>query len=64
MCVCVDRHGQMVMDASKCGQVEIGKSCTVSCGEGFAGESIFTCQRDGVSQKHTTHHSPLTTHDY
>lgn len=39
----------MVMDTRNCRQVELGKSCTVSCSEGFTGDSTFTCQRDGVS---------------
>lgn len=39
----------MVMDTRKCNKVELGKSCTVSCGEGFMGDSKFECQTDGVS---------------
>ena len=46
----------MVMDTKKCRQVELGKSCTVYCGEGFTGESTFTCWRDGVSV-HTRPHT-------
>ena len=41
----------MVMDTRNCHRVELGKSCTVSCGEGFIGDSKFKCQTDGVSMQ-------------
>lgn len=47
----------MVMDASRCRQVELGRSCTVSCSEGFTGESNFNCQTDGVSLLQIKTHS-------
>lgn len=37
----------MVMETSACGKVALGRSCTAGCGEGFSGESTFTCQIDG-----------------
>ena len=39
----------MVMDTRKCNKVELGRSCTASCGDGFIGDSKFECQTDGVS---------------
>jgi len=41
-------YGLMVMEVSACAAVELGKDCTVGCGEGFSGASSFTCQIDGT----------------